>query len=102
MILHELAHAYHILVFGDSNSGIEAVYQQAVASRLYESVYYIKGGKRKAYALTNAKEYFAELSEAYFGKNDFYPFTHTQLKKHDPVGYQMMEQVWGKPIKTKG
>jgi hypothetical protein len=31
------------------------------------------------------------------GKNDFYPFTGTQLKKHDPVGCQLMETTWGKP-----
>ncbi|WP_339378621.1 hypothetical protein [Calothrix sp. NIES-2100] len=97
IILHELAHAYHFLILGNLYPGIEAAYQHAVDSRLYKSVDYIKGGKRKAYALTNAKEYFAELSEGYFGKNDFYPFTRTQLKKYDPVGYQLMEKTWGKP-----
>src|SRR5262245_52744255 len=95
MVLHELAHAYHNLVLGDKHEGIEAAYKQAADRKLYESVGYIKGGKRKAYALTNAKEYYAELSEAYFGKNDFYPFTRAELKDHDPVGYRLMEQTWG-------
>ncbi len=97
MVLHELSHAYHVLVLGQNYPDIEAAYKQAVARKLYNSVAYIHGGKRPAYALTNAKEYFAELSEAYFGKNDFYPFTGAQLKHHDPVGYQLMEKAWGKP-----
>ncbi len=96
MVLHELSHAYHFLVLGDNYAEIETAYQQAVQKRLYDAVAYINGGQRRAYALTNAREYFAELSEAYFGKNDFYPFTRAELKKHDPVGYQLMEKVWGK------
>ena len=97
MVLHEMAHAYHHLVLGDDFKAIEAAYRHAVDAKLYESVPYCGGGKQKAYALTNSKEYFAELSEAYFGRNDFYPFVRSDLKKHDPQGYQLMEQVWGKP-----
>jgi hypothetical protein len=97
MVLHELSHAYHHLVLGAGHAGIEAAYKQAVDRKLYESVDSVQGGKKKAYALTNAKEYYAELSEAYFGKNDFYPFTYQELKKHDPVGFQLMESTWGKP-----
>ena len=68
MVLHELAHAYHHLVLGDDCKSIEAAYKHAVDKKLYESVAYCGGGKQRAYALTNAKEYFAELSEAYFGR----------------------------------
>ena len=97
MVLHELAHAYHHLVLGDDCKSIEAAYKHAVDKKLYESVAYCGGGKQRAYALTNAKEYFAELSEAYFGKNDFYPFVRSELEQYDPVGFQLMEQIWGKP-----
>jgi beta-mannosidase len=97
MVLHELAHAYHHLVLGENHAGIEAAYKQAVDRKLYDSVAYCKGGKQRAYALTNAKEYFAELSEAYFGRNDFFPFTHDELKRHDPAGFRLMEEVWGRP-----
>jgi hypothetical protein len=96
MLLHEYAHAYHFLVLGENQPGIEAAYKHAVDRKLYESVAYCDGGKQRAYALTNAKEYFAELSEAYFGKNDFYPFTREELRKHDPRGFQLMEVIWGK------
>lgn len=97
LVLHELSHAYHYLVLGDNHAGIKAAYNQAVGSKLYESVPYIDGSKQRAYALTDAYEYYAELSEAYFGKNDYYPFTRSELEKHDPVGYQLMEKTWGKP-----
>lgn len=100
MILHELAHAYHFRFLGD-RSEIEFAYQHALNNKLYESVDYIQGGKQKAYALTNFREYYAELSEAYFGKNDFYPFTRSELKKYDSVGYHLMEETWGKPRATK-
>jgi hypothetical protein len=94
MILHELAHGYHHLILGDTNTDIRRACQNAIDQALYQAVAYIKGGKQKAYALVNEKEYFAELSEAYFGKNDFYPFTHADLKAYDRMGYQLMKKFW--------
>ncbi|GBC95404.1 hypothetical protein HRbin16_01193 [bacterium HR16] len=94
MLLHELAHAYHHQVLGYENRMVLIAYRHAMQRGLYEQVEYIRGGKQKAYATTNVQEYFAELSEAYFGKNDFYPFTREHLAKHDPVGYKMVEQAW--------
>ncbi|HJY78201.1 MAG TPA: hypothetical protein VKE95_16300 [Burkholderiales bacterium] len=95
MVLHELAHAYHFLVLGENHPEIAAAYRQAVERGLYESVDYVGGGKRRAYALVNEKEYFAELSEAYFGRNDYYPFTRADLQRHDPVGYALVQRLWG-------
>lgn len=94
MVLHELAHAYHHQALDDDYAGITAAYGQAMERNLYESVDHVSGEKKKAYAATNAKEYFAELTEAYFGRNDFYPFTRLDLQKHDPVGYQLIQQAW--------
>jgi hypothetical protein len=95
MVLHELAHAYHFRVLGEGNATIQAAYKQAMERKLYDSVEFIHGGKRKAYATTNNKEYFAEVSEAFFGKNDFFPFNREEFKKHDPVGYEALCKVWG-------
>ena len=64
---------------------------------LYQSIAHVYGGTRKAYAATNYKEYFADLTEAYFGKNDFFPFTGADLKQYDPTGYQLMQEAWGQP-----
>lgn len=97
LLLHELSHAYYYLVLGEGHKGVEGAYHKAVDQGLYECVSDINGNKTNAYALNNEREYYAELSEAYFGKNDFYPFTRSDLAKHDPVGYQLMEETWGKP-----
>lgn len=95
MLMHELAHAYHHRVLGYDHPWVEAAYRKAMIRKLYEQVDYVRGGKMKAYACTNAQEYFAELTESYFGQNDFYPFTREDLKRHDPVGYTLMTEVWG-------
>lgn len=94
MLLHEMAHAYHHQVLGYDNRAVRIAYRHALQRGLYEQVDYIRGGKQRAYALTNEQEYFAELSEAYFGKNDFYPFTREQLAGYDPIGYRMLRMAW--------
>ncbi|WP_157735813.1 RICIN domain-containing protein [Granulosicoccus antarcticus] len=94
MVLHELSHAWQFN-HAESNSEIAMAYQGALASGIYESVEYVDGTSERAYALSDDKEYFAELTEAYFGKNDYYPFTHDQLQQFDADGYALIEQVWG-------
>jgi len=49
----------------------------------------------RAYAATNEREYFAETTEAFFGRNDFYPFTRADLEKHDPEMFHLLARVWG-------
>jgi hypothetical protein len=94
MVLHELAHAYHHRILSRSDKAVREAYETAKQSGAYDSVAHVRGDKRRAYALTDDAEYFAELTEAYFGKNDFYPFTREELRKHDPTGYALMEKVW--------
>jgi hypothetical protein len=99
--LHELAHAYHFrfLPLNFDNPDVLAAYQQAKKSGKYKSVERQDAAGKKsmdqAYALTNQQEYFAELTEAYFSKNDFYPYNNKELKDYDPVGYEMLAKVWG-------
>jgi hypothetical protein len=99
MVMHELAHAHHHLTLGEKYEPLQTAYKQAMERKLYDSVEYVGGGKKKAYAATNPAEYFAELSEAYFGKNDFAPYTKAELQKHDPVGFELMKKAWGEPKK---
>ena len=66
MLLHELAHSLHHHRRGECNSIIEQAYQSAMKSRKYENIRHINGHTCKHYACTNASEYFAECSEAYF------------------------------------
>src|SRR5262249_8686363 len=65
MVLHELAHAYHDRVLGYDNSTIQAAYAEAVAGHRYDQVRHKSGKLRRAYALENVREYFAEGTEAF-------------------------------------
>jgi len=96
MVLHELAHAYHHQVLDYSDPRVAQAFAQASESGKYAQVLRCNGSEETAYAMNNAQEYFAELSEAYFGVNDFYPFVRAEVREFDPVGYAMLEDVWGK------
>lgn len=80
---------------GDGNEDLKKAFEAAKTSGKYEKVRYGEGGEKKHYALTSPMEYFAECSEAYFGKNDYQPFDCEKLKAFDPEGLRMVEKVWG-------
>ena len=48
-------------------------------------------------AITNADshEYFAENTEAFFGRNDFFPYTRADLRAHDPRMEALLAKLWG-------
>jgi dipeptidyl-peptidase-4 len=98
VILHELAHAYHDQVLGFDEPRIKAAYDKAMKAGIYERVLLYNGRKVRHYAATDHKEYFAEGTEAYFYRNDFYPFVRAELKEHDPVLHDLLEEIWG-PLK---
>ena len=96
MTLHELAHAYHHAL-GYGHPGVRAAFDAAMAAGLYDAVAYnlaAAGAPVRAYAANNPQEYFAELTEAYFGLNDYFPFTRPQLRHHDPRGFELVERLW--------
>ena len=95
VVLHELAHAYHDRELGFDDESIRQAFDQAVASGRYESVLLIDGHNTKHYALTNHKEFFAEMTESFFATNDFYPFVRAELEQHDPRTYALLSEVWG-------
>lgn len=98
MVLHELAHGYHhLFLSGYGNREIAVAYGRAVKSKSYESVLHYDNKKMRAYALQNPQEYFAELSEAWFGTNDFYPFVRAEVIEHDPETAKLLEKLWGPP-----
>jgi len=94
IVMHELAHAFHELSLGYDNPRIRAAYEHAVQSGLYQSVRNFRGSYVKAYALTNQGEYFAELTESFYGKNDYFPFVRDELKSYDPVGFEAVRSAW--------
>jgi hypothetical protein len=97
MVLHELAHGYHdrFIDGGYSSSMIAGALESAKAAGRYGEVEHVAGRKRDHYAATNPMEFFAEGTEAYFGKNDFYPFDRAQLRDYDPESLRLLEELWG-------
>jgi dipeptidyl-peptidase-4 len=96
VILHELAHAYHDQILGFEEPGILDAYRKAMEAGIYDKVLLYDGNTVRHYAATDHKEYFAEATEAYFYRNDFYPFVRAELRLHDPAGHALMERIWGK------
>lgn len=96
--LHELAHAYHDRFLSFDEPRIIAAYEKAKAAGKYDKVERrdSEGRSRmdRAYAMTNHKEYFAETTEAFFSRNDFYPFNKEELKQHDPDMAALLEILW--------
>lgn len=95
VILHELAHAYHDIILGFDEPRILEAYEKAMEAGIYDKSLLYTGDYVKHYGATNHKEYFAESTEAYFYKNDFYPFVAAELKEHDSRAYELMVQIWG-------
>lgn len=97
MTLHEFAHAWHHII-GVDNPDIRAAYEHARDAGIYDQVMHNTQARPvKAYAMNNPTEYFSELTEAYFGLNDFEPFTRNQLQAHDPQGLAIIEKAWQLP-----
>ena len=53
------------------------------------------GRRVRHYGLSDHKEFFAEMTETYFGVNDFYPFNRAELKEAEPEVYELMATIWG-------
>lgn len=96
VVLHELAHAYHDQYLGFDDPRFVEAYKKAKESGKYDNVLLYTGKKVRHYAMTDHKEYFAEGTEAYFYRNDFYPFVRAELKEFDPTLHDLLEEVWGK------
>ena len=95
VVLHELAHGYHDQVLGFDEPRIAAAWEKFCASGKYKSVLTSPGPMREHYGLTNPKEFFAEMTESYFGSNDFYPFVTGELKQAEPEIFALMAEIWG-------
>jgi len=95
VVLHELAHAYHDQVLGFDEERVTAAWKTFCDSGKYKSVLTSPGHMREHYGLTNQKEFFAEMTESYFGSNDFYPFVAGDLKQAEPHIFDLMADIWG-------
>jgi hypothetical protein len=98
-VLHELAHAYHDQVLGFDEARVRAAYTKFKASGHGDAALLITGERVRHYGLTDHKEFFAEMTEAYFGTNDFFPFNRGELMTAEPEIYELMKTLWG-PLRT--
>ena len=101
VILHELAHAYHDQVLGFDEPRIKEAYEKYKKSGRGEKTLLYNGKRVRHYALTNPKEFFAEMTEAYFGVNDFFPFNRAEMKEAEPEIHALMSDIWESPIKKE-
>jgi hypothetical protein len=99
VILHELAHAYHDQVLGFDEPRIIKAFKQFQKSGHGDATLLYDGRRVRHYALTDAREFFAEMTEAYFGVNDFFPFNRAELMTTEPEIYTLLQRIWdqGKP-----
>ncbi len=95
VILHELAHAYHDQVLGFDDPRIIAAWEAFKRGGAGDDALLFDGSRTRHYGLTNQKEFFAEMTEAYFGANDFAPFNRAELKTGFPELHALLEEIWG-------
>ncbi len=94
VILHELAHAFHDQQLGFDHAEIKLAQEAYKASGRGNATLLYNGKKVKHYALTNQMEFFAEMTESYFGVNDFYPFNRAELMEAEPEIYKLLHAIW--------
>ncbi|MBE6334856.1 MAG: hypothetical protein E7071_08590 [Bacteroidales bacterium] len=66
----------------------------------YNKVYYINRRSKlvrniQSDAVNSPVEYFGEITEAYLGINNFYPFDIEELQRHDKTGFELAKKAWG-------
>jgi len=94
VILHELAHAYHDQVLGFDEPRIVAAWEAFKSSGAGDDALLFNGSRTRHYGLTDQKEFFAEMTEAYFGTNDFAPFNRAELRIGFADLHALLEEIW--------
>lgn len=109
VVLHELAHAYHDQVLGFEEPRIMKAYEDFKKSGHGDHALLYDGTRVRHYGLTDQKEFFAEMTESYFGLDDFFPFNRAELMTAEPAIFELMQAIWGpvaggalKAVKTAG
>ena len=94
--VHELAHTImNIALTQTERAAIQTRYEAAQEEGLWEG----------DFALTNADEFFAEMSQAYFCANPEIPaFLHThgincpdELESYDPATFTLIDSIYRRP-----
>jgi hypothetical protein len=99
-VLHELAHAFHDQQLGFQNPRIRHAFERYQQSGNGDATLLYNGSRVRHYALTDPQEFFAEMSEAYVGSNDFFPFNGAELLTAEPEIFALMYDIWGPVQRT--
>ncbi len=94
VILHELAHAFHDQKLSFDEPRIKAAQEKFKESGHGDQALLYNGKRVKHYGLTNQMEFFAEMTEAFFGVNDFYPFNRAELQEAEPELFKLLTEIW--------
>ena len=95
IVLHHLARAYLDQVVGADRCAVAKALAKARKGGKYDRVLRFDGKYVRHPALLNAGEYFAEMSESYYGFNDHYPFLQFELYQVDPEACELLARLWG-------
>ncbi len=99
VILHELAHAFHDQKLSFDEPRIKAAHEKFKASGHGDATLLYNGKRVKHYGLTNQMEFFAEMTESFFGVNDFFPFNRAEMQEAEPELFQLLTKIWVSPEK---
>ena len=95
VVLHELAHAFHDQKMGFDEPRIKGAYEKFKQSGHGNAALLYDGKRVKHYGLTNQMEFFAEMTEAFFGVNDFFPFNRAELREAEPEVFELLMGISG-------
>jgi len=99
MILNQLARAYYGRFLSKDADQVKSAWQKAVDSGKYDSVLRFDGKNVRHPALSSPLEFFAEMTKAYYGVNDHYPFLQFEAKQHDLETCRLLAKLWRGPAK---
>ncbi len=94
ILLRYLAYAYYDKYLQDQKKQIDSAYTNTLKSGKYTSVLRFDGKKVRHPALSSAREYFASMTESYYGLSDHYPFIQFELRQYDPNTCDLMTELW--------
>ena len=97
VVLHELAHAYHDQVLDFEEPRVLRAWEEFKRSGHGDAALLYDGTRVRHYGLTDQMEFFAEMTESYFGMNDFFPFNRAELMTAEPALHQLLQSIWGVP-----
>jgi len=96
VLLRQLARVCYDRALSDEQlEKVKAGLKKCVEGKKYDSVLRFDGKYVCHPALLNTAEFFARMTEMYYGVSDHYPFLQFELFQHDPEMCDLMIDLWG-------